>query len=66
MTQPDSFWTDLLAFIKAGRVIPVVGERAVTFGKDDRPVYPFLAADLVKRLNLARDRRKVGIAESDS
>jgi len=56
MDDVEKFWTDLLAYIKAGRVIPVVGERTVTFGKKNQYLYPFLASKLRKRLKL--DRRQ--------
>jgi hypothetical protein len=31
----DDFWEDLLTLIEAGKVIPVIGERAVTISPND-------------------------------
>ena len=42
----DDFWEDLLDFIEQGKVIPVIGEHAVTFGDNNEPLYPWLAREL--------------------
>jgi hypothetical protein len=39
----DDFWEDLLDFIEQGKVIPVIGEHAVTFSEGKEPLYPWLA-----------------------
>ena len=39
----DDFWEDLLDFIEQGKVIPVIGEHAVTFGEGNEPLFPWLA-----------------------
>jgi hypothetical protein len=51
-----TFWQELLAFINAGRVIPVLGERAVTFGENDQLLYPYLAVNLAQRLGIEAHR----------
>lgn len=58
MTSPFSNdqWEDLLDFIEQGKVIPIVGEGAVTFGDDDTPLYPWLAEQLADRLQVNRDQ----------
>jgi len=48
----DDFWEDLLDFIEQGKVIPVIGEHAVTFGDDNEPLYPWLARELANRLEV--------------
>ncbi|MBV9492186.1 MAG: toll/interleukin-1 receptor domain-containing protein, partial [Verrucomicrobia bacterium] len=48
----DDFWEDLLDFMEQGKVIPIIGERAVTFGEADEPFYPWLAKELAGRLKL--------------
>ena len=50
--RDDDFWEDLLTFIEEGRVIPVIGEGAVTFGPDDALLYPWLALRLADRLKI--------------
>lgn len=50
----DDFWEDLVALVEEGRVIPVVGQRAVTFGDSDSPLYPWLALRLAERLQVER------------
>ena len=52
MKKLDQFWEELFAFIREGRVIPVVGERAVTFGETNQLLYPHLATRLAGRLKL--------------
>ena len=55
----DDFWEDLLDFIEQGKVIPVIGEHAVSFGEGNEPLYPFLARELdsawCKRRTARRD-----------
>jgi hypothetical protein len=46
LIENEDFWEDLLDSIEAGQVIPVVGRAAVTFGEDDKPLYPWLAKKL--------------------
>jgi hypothetical protein len=46
MNDSDRFWHDLLAFVKAGRVIPVIGDRAVTFGGGDELYSTYVASKL--------------------
>jgi hypothetical protein len=47
----DAFWTDLLARIHEGEVIPVVGPGAVTFARGDELLYPWLAQRLPAKLD---------------
>jgi len=47
----DAFWDDLLARIWEGEVIPVVGPGAVTFGRGDELLYPWLAQRLAAELD---------------
>ena len=50
--QPDdAFWDDLLERIEEGEVIPVVGSGAVTCGRDDELLYPWLAQRLAIELD---------------
>ena len=49
----DPFWNDLLARIDAGEVVPVVGPDAVTFGRGDELLYPWLAQRLPAELDPA-------------
>jgi hypothetical protein len=48
----DDFWEDLLDFVEHGKVIPIIGEHAVTFGESNQPLYPWLACELAKRLGV--------------
>ncbi len=48
----DDFWEDLLDFIEQGKVIPVIGEHAVTFGEANEALYPWLAQELARRLGV--------------
>jgi TIR domain len=52
----DDFWEDLLDFIEQGKVIPVIGEHAVTFGEGNEPLYPWLALELANRLGVTGAR----------
>ena len=47
----DAFWDDLLARISEGEVIPIVGPGAVTFGRGDELLYPWLSQRLPAELN---------------
>jgi hypothetical protein len=47
----NALWDDLLARIAEGEVIPVVGPGAVTFGRDDELLYPWLAQRLAAELD---------------
>jgi TIR domain/SIR2-like domain len=48
----DNFWEELLLFIEDGRVIPVVGERAVTIAPNNDLLYDWLALRLAEELRL--------------
>src|SRR5580704_15951052 len=52
----DDFWEDLLDFIEQGKVIPVIGEHAVTYGDRNEPFYPWLDQELANRINVASAR----------
>jgi hypothetical protein len=52
----DDFWEDLLDFIEQGKVIPVIGEHAVTFGEGNEPLCPWLARELANRLGVTCTR----------
>lgn len=52
----DDFWEDLLSLIEDGKVIPVIGERAVTIAPDDAPLYPLLARKLAERLPVPAEK----------
>src|SRR5580692_5560365 len=54
--ETEDFWEDLLDFVEQGKVIPVIGEQAVTFGDNNEPLYPWLARELVSRLNVTGER----------
>jgi hypothetical protein len=48
----DDFWEDLLDFVEQGKIIPVIGEHAVTFGEGNEPLYPWLALEMATRLGV--------------
>ncbi|HKM58952.1 MAG TPA: toll/interleukin-1 receptor domain-containing protein [Chthoniobacterales bacterium] len=48
----DSFWQELLTFIEDGKVIPVIGERAVTIAPNNELLYDWLAQRLAEEFNL--------------
>jgi TIR domain-containing protein len=48
----DDFWEDLLDFVEQGKVIPVIGEHAVSFGAGNELLYPWLALELATRLGV--------------
>jgi hypothetical protein len=47
----DAFWNDLLARIREGEVVALVGPGAVTFGRADELLYPWLAQRLSVELD---------------
>lgn len=47
----DAFWDRLLGRIAEGEVVPVVGPGAVTFGRGDELLYPWLAQRLPSDLD---------------
>jgi hypothetical protein len=48
----DDFWEELLDFIEQGKIVPVIGEHAVTFGEGNEPLYPWLARELASGLGV--------------
>ena len=52
----DDFWEDLIPLIKGGRVIPVAGQRMVTYGDQNKLLYSWLAQKLAENLNVPADR----------
>ena len=48
----DNFWEELLLFIEDGKVIPVVGERAITIAPNYDLLYDWLAVRLAEELRL--------------
>ena len=48
----EKLWQRLERFLKAGTLVPVIGPGCITFGKDDQPLYPWLAEQLVERLGI--------------
>ncbi|MBV8141082.1 MAG: toll/interleukin-1 receptor domain-containing protein [Verrucomicrobia bacterium] len=48
----ENFWEELLTFIEDGKVIPVVGERAVTIAPDNDLLYDWLALRLAEEFKL--------------
>lgn len=55
--EPPSeyFWDDLLDLMEQGRILPIVGEKCITFGPDDQSLYPWLARELAASLSLEPD-----------
>jgi hypothetical protein len=51
----EDFWENLLTLVEDGKVIPVVGERAVTKAPDDALLYPWLAIRLAERLGISSE-----------
>src|SRR5690349_17703295 len=51
----DDFREDLLDLIDERKVIPVIGERAVTMSPDESPLYEWLALRLAENLHLPID-----------
>jgi TIR domain/SIR2-like domain len=47
----NALWDDLIARIDEGEVVPLVGPGAVTFGREDKLLYPWLAQRLPGELN---------------
>lgn len=62
----DSFaeydWERLLTGIAEGVVVPIVGQGVVTFGDEDRPLYPELVSSLSQRL-LGADKEPATLNE---
>src|ERR1700722_7007644 len=56
LIETEDFWEDLLDFIEQGKVIPVIGEHAVTYGDRNEALYPWLARELANRLNVSAAR----------
>ncbi len=50
--KDERLWTRLDRYLKAGKLVPVIGPGCITFGEDDRPLYPWLAQKLVERLGI--------------
>ena len=61
----EDFWEDLLDFTEQGKVIPVIGEHAVTFGESNEPLYPWLAAELANRLGVNGPRLTADLTLND-
>ena len=49
-----AFWRKVERFLKAGTLVPVVGPGIITFGDEDRPLYPWLTEQVSSRLGLDR------------
>lgn len=45
-------WRKIERFLKARTLVPVLGPGIVTFGEDDRPLYPWVTAQVASRLGL--------------
>ena len=54
--ETDDFWEDLLDYIEQGKVLPVIGEHAVSFGESNELLYPWLARELATRLGVNGSR----------
>jgi hypothetical protein len=48
----DDKWDDLLDFVEQGKVLPIAGDAIAVFGKEDQPLYPWLAQELAARLEI--------------
>ena len=46
------FWRKIERFLKARNLVPVLGPGIITFGEDDRPLYPWVTEEIASRLNL--------------
>jgi len=46
------FWRKIESFLKDGTLIPVLGPGVITFGEDDRPLYPWIVAQLAAKYGL--------------
>jgi hypothetical protein len=51
-TATDGFWRKVERFLKARTLVPVLGPGVITFGDDDRPLYPWVTAQVASRLGL--------------
>jgi hypothetical protein len=56
---PTIFGKSCLIFIEQGKIIPVIGEHAVTFGEGNEPLYPWLARELANGLGVNGTRLAV-------
>jgi hypothetical protein len=48
----DGFWRKIERFLKARSLIPVLGPGIITFGDDDRLLYPWVTEQVASRLGL--------------
>ena len=48
----ETFWTDLLSYIADGKVIPVIGQGALTVGDDDQPFEPWLVRKFAPKIGI--------------
>jgi hypothetical protein len=55
MKDPEEFWRELLTVVDAGRVIPVIGDLAVTFGAKDTLHSSHIASALAGKDHLKLD-----------
>jgi hypothetical protein len=46
------FWRKIERFLKARTLVPVLGPAIITFGEDDRPLYPWVTVQVASRLGL--------------
>lgn len=49
---PEDHWEDLLDLIEQGKVLPILGNDAVSYGPADQPLLPTLARELARHLRL--------------
>ena len=61
----DDQWDDLLDFIEQGKVLPIIGGGAAVFGKDEQPLYSWLARELAQKLQLSLDSSSGELAISE-
>jgi hypothetical protein len=48
----SEFWRKIERFLKARTLVPVLGPGVITFGEDDRPLYPWITAQIASKLGL--------------
>ena len=53
LTAAD-IWKFVTAKLQEGTIVPVLGPGVITFGEDDRPLYPWLLGELSKSFKLER------------
>ena len=46
------FWRKIERFLKARSVIPVLGPGIITFGEEDRPLYPWVTGEVAAKLRI--------------